>query len=39
MTLDLSKPKRHPLPRLWMQLADTLRLAKPFLFRLELDLD
>jgi hypothetical protein len=36
MTANPSKPKRHPLPRLWMQLADTLRLARRFEIRLEM---
>jgi hypothetical protein len=34
MNANLSKPKRHTLPRLWIQVADTLRLARRFTIRL-----
>jgi hypothetical protein len=34
MTANPSKPKRHPLPRLWRRIADTLLLAKSFTLQL-----
>jgi hypothetical protein len=39
MTANPSKPKRHPLPRLWMRIADALRLARRFEIRLEMSLE
>jgi hypothetical protein len=39
MNANLSKPKHHNLPRLWMHVADTLRLARRFEVPLNMTLD